>query len=79
MRRFRCFLAAAVLGAAFALNACAAPPNPYTGPDPANPGVRMSRVGYQSALGSYRSQRPVDPGDWRSINERVAPQPKPER
>lgn len=56
---------------------CAAPGRQFAGPDPADPSAPVAAVGYRSTLGSYRSQRPVEPGDWREINERVTPQPKP--
>jgi hypothetical protein len=53
-----------------------APRLPVAGPDPADPGARASRIGYRSTIGSYKSQRPVEPGPWSEQNERVAPQPK---
>jgi hypothetical protein len=46
------------------------------GPDPADPGAGAPRVGYRSTIGSYKSQRPVEPGPWAEQNEPVAPQPK---
>jgi hypothetical protein len=59
------------------LAGCAdAPRLPAAGPDPADPGTRVPRVDYRSTLGSYRSQRPVDPASWVEQNERVAPAPK---
>ena len=58
---------------------CAAPGQQFAGPDPSDPSARVAAVRYRSTLGSYRSQRPVEPGDWRDINERVTPQPKPDR
>ena len=68
---------AVVLIGALAVSGCAAPPQPFAGPDPANPAVAVSAVGYRSTLGAYRSQRPVEPGDWTDTNERVTPRPKP--
>jgi hypothetical protein len=53
-----------------------APRLPVAGPDPSDPGTRAPRVGYRSTIGSYKSQRPVDPGPWGEQNERVAPRPK---
>jgi hypothetical protein len=54
----------------------AAPPVPVAGPDPADPGARAPPVGYRSTVGSYRSQRPVEPGPWGEENQSVTPQPK---
>jgi hypothetical protein len=53
-----------------------APRAPVAGPDPSDPGTRAPRVDYRSTIGSYKSQRPVEPGAWSAQNERVAPQPK---
>jgi hypothetical protein len=53
-----------------------APRSPVAGPDPADPGARAPRVGYRSTIGSYKSQRPVEPTPWVEQNERVTPQPK---
>ncbi len=55
----------------------AAPPSPVTGPDPANPRAPVPSSAYRSTLGSYTSQRPVEPTPWREQNERIAPSPKP--
>jgi hypothetical protein len=61
------------------LTACSAapPPAPLTGAHPADPGVRVPPASYRSALGDYRSQRPVEPKPWVEQNERVAPAEKP--
>jgi hypothetical protein len=53
-----------------------APRLPVAGPDPSDPGARAPRVGYRSTIGSYKSQRPVEPAPWGEQNERVAPRPK---
>jgi len=53
------------------------PPSPFTGPDPANPRVRVPAVAYRSTVGPYASQRPVEPRPWREQNQGVAPAPKP--
>lgn len=50
---------------------------PLAAKDPADPGARVPRVGYRGKLGSYTSQRPVEPSPWRQQNERVAPANKP--
>jgi hypothetical protein len=63
-------------GLALLLASCTnAPPVPATGPDPSNPRARAPRVDYRSTLGSYKSQRPVEPGPWGEQNRSV-PQPK---
>jgi hypothetical protein len=54
----------------------AAPPAPLAGADPSNPGARAPRVDYRSTLGSYKSQRPVEPAPWGEQNQRVTPQSK---
>lgn len=56
--------------------ACTAPTQPFHGPDPSDPQVQVSAVGYRSTIGSYTSQRPVEPLPWREQNERVAPRLK---
>ena len=66
-----------LFGALTAVAGCAAPSPPLAGPDPSDPSVRVSPAGYRSTLAPYRSQRPVEPGDWKDINERITPQPKP--
>ena len=75
----RSLRAVLLVGALIASAGCAAPPPPFVGPHPAEPSVRVPAVGYRSTLGAYRSHRPAEPGDWRDTNERVAPQPKPDR
>src|SRR5437763_1526191 len=63
---------------ALLLAGCAdAPRLPVAGPDPSDPGARTPRVGYRSTIGSYKSERPVEPAPWGEQNQRVAPQPKP--
>ena len=66
-----------LVGVLIAAAGCAAPSQPFVGPDPANSSVRVPAVGYRSTLGSYRSQPPVEPDDWVDTNERVTPRPKP--
>lgn len=73
----RSFRAVLFFCALTAVAGCAAPPPPFLGPDPSDPSVRVPATGYRSTLGAYRSQRPVEPGDWIDTNERVTPQPKP--
>ncbi len=59
------------------LAGCAdAPRAPVVGPDPADPTARAPRIDYRSTVGSYRSQRPVEPAPWGERNEGAAPAPK---
>ena len=74
----RCIYTAALFGALSAVAGCAAPSRPLAGPDPSNPDVRVPTVGYRSTLGSFTSQRPVEPADWKGANQRITPQPKAE-
>jgi hypothetical protein len=59
------------------LAACAPPLAKVAGPDPADPHAAVRPVGYKPVIGSYTSQRPVDPTSWRDQNDRAAPAPKP--
>jgi hypothetical protein len=62
---------------ALLLAACTdAPRAPVARADPSDPGARAPRVDYRSAIGSYKSQRPVEPGPWGEQNQGVTPQPK---
>ena len=72
-----------LLGVALLAQGCRTdpPPSPYAGPDPSDPHAPVARSGYRSTLGSYTSQRPVEPSPWREQNWReqdqsVAPAPK---
>jgi hypothetical protein len=68
---------AIVLVLALLLAACTdAPRAPVARADPSDPGARAPRVDYRSTIGSYKSQRPVEPGPWGEQNQGVAPQPK---
>jgi hypothetical protein len=73
-RRFRALAALAL--AALAAGCTQSPPDPFAGPDPADPKARTRPVEYRSTVAPYEPQRPVDPAPWREQNERVAPQPK---
>ena len=58
--------------------ACAASnAQPLAGLNPADPEVPVLPVRAANTLGSYISQRPVDPAPWRERNERVAPKTNP--
>lgn len=57
--------------------ACAAAPAKQVAVnDPASAEVPVPPVRHRSSLGSYISQRPVDPVPWTEQNQRIAPQPK---
>jgi hypothetical protein len=58
------------------LAACAVVPQvPYAGRDPSDAAAPVPAVGYRSTIGTYQSQRPVEPASWREQNERIAPAP----
>jgi hypothetical protein len=61
---------------AFFLAACSDASIPVGGAHPADPTVPVPAVRYRSTIGSYSSQRPVEPAPWGEQNQRVAPQPK---
>lgn len=69
-----------VIALVLALLAAACKPVSYpvavAAADPADPAVPVAATRYQSTLGPYVSQRPVEPSSWREQNERVAPQQK---
>ncbi len=56
---------------ALALSACAAVP-PYL-ERPADPSVKVPRVGYQPVAGEIKTYRPVGPKGWEELNRRVTP------
>jgi len=62
--------------ALFTQGCSGAPPAPLAAADPSDPAARAPPVGYRSTIGSYKSQRPVEPAPWGEQNERVAPQSK---
>jgi len=68
-------LAAAAI--ALVLASCSQMPQPLTGPDPSDPQAHVRPAGYRPVIGSYASQRPVEPLPWRNQNDRIAPVPKP--
>ena len=59
---------------ALLIAACARGPAPLV--EAADPFAPVPTVRHSSAIGTYQSQRPVDPAPWREQNERVAPRPK---
>ena len=58
------------------LAAACRPVSAPAGADPADPSVSVPPARYQSTLGGYVRQRPVEPAPWLEQNKRVAPQPK---
>ena len=53
---------------------CAAIPiSPFIGPDPSDPLVHTAAVSYRSTIGSYLSQRPVEPLPWKEQSKEAAP------
>jgi hypothetical protein len=70
-------LPAVLAACALLAQGCAAsPPRPFQGADASNPNARVPPTAYRPALGTYSSQRPVEPAPWRERNDRVAPEPK---
>lgn len=66
----------AVAGAALA--ACANPPPVVqSGPDPADPAAPVASSRYTPVTAGTADYRPVEPGSWRDMNERVAPRRTP--
>ena len=65
-----------VIALALLAAACKPLSYPFAGGDPSDPSVPVPKTRYQSSLGAYERQRPVEPGPWRQQNEQVAPQPK---
>ena len=53
------------------LSACASVPAYLE--KPADPSVRVPRVGYQPVTGETKTYRPVGPKGWEDLNRRVAP------
>ena len=59
------------------IQGCAAqPPQQHPGSSAFDPEARVPPVRYRSTLGTYSSQRPVEPMPWRERNDGVAPVPK---
>ena len=73
--RFRILLAGVAV-AAVTLGGCMPTPVPLLGADPADPGAKVTGVGYRSTVAPYTSLRPTAPSSWREQNERAAPPPK---
>ena len=69
---------ASILLFAVVIQGCAATPmTPFAGPDPPDASARIPAVSYHSTIGSFATQRPVEPGAWKKENEPVATAPKP--
>ncbi|MBM1170142.1 hypothetical protein [Microvirga arabica] len=67
----------AILG--LSLGACVATQPPSYLAAPADPSVGTRSPGYSSVTAGVRSYDVVEPGDWRELNRRVAPEGDPER
>jgi hypothetical protein len=73
-RPFRKRVLPAIAAIAIVAGSCAPlPPTAVLGPDPSDPSVRVPGVQYRSAVASYRSRRPVEPGPWANQNESAKP------
>jgi hypothetical protein len=72
--RFR--ILAGMAAIAVTLGGCLPTTVPLAGADPADPGAKVSGVGYRSTIAPYTSLRPTAPSSWREQNDRVAPAPK---
>jgi hypothetical protein len=67
-------LPAILTACALLAQGCAAtPPQPFQGADASNPDVRVPPVAYRPVLGTYSSQRPVEPASWGERNDQGAP------
>ena len=73
----RYWLLTAFAAGALLMQGCASiPPQPFDGAKASDPNVRVPPPAYRSVLGSYSSQRPVEPSPWIERNQQVAPAPK---
>ncbi len=70
-------LPAILTACALLAQGCAAiPPRPFRGTDASNPDVRVLATAYRPVIGTYSSQRPVEPAPWRERNDHVTPTQK---
>lgn len=75
LRRY--WLPAVLTACALLAQGCAAnPPRPLQGAVASNPAARVPLTAYRPVLGTYSSQRPVEPTPWRERNDRVVPSQK---
>jgi uncharacterized lipoprotein YajG len=69
---------ALLAAAGLVLAACTNPPPVVqAGPDPANPTAPVASTRYAPVTAGTADYRPVEPGSWRDMNERVAPRRTP--
>jgi hypothetical protein len=54
----------AIAAAAATLGGCMPATAPLAGADPADPSVKVARVGYHSTTAPYNSMRPSNPAPW---------------
>ncbi len=65
-----------IAGLTLVLAGCApAPPPPLTGPDPADPNVRVPPAAYRSPIPAAAPRRPVEPSAWQGEGGGTAPAP----
>jgi hypothetical protein len=57
----RCVL---LVATALVVHGCTASPWPLTGPDPADPDVRVPATAYRPALRDFRGAKPNEPAPW---------------
>jgi hypothetical protein len=68
----------AVATLAILSGACATTaPSPLAGADPASPSARVPALKYRSTLGTYSSQRPIEPAPLAAPSGPRAPQSQP--
>lgn len=54
------------------VHGCAPVPPPFIAPEPFDVGMPAPATHYRSTIGSYISQRPVQPGSWKEQNAQLA-------
>jgi hypothetical protein len=65
----------AMLAASLLAAGCAASALPDVAPlaDPADPTLGLSDLRYRPVVGDYQHRQPVDPQNWRKLNEDLSP------
>jgi hypothetical protein len=63
-QRFRFPIVIAIAAMAATLGGCVPATTPLAGADPANPSIKVARVGYRSTIAPYSSPRPSTPAPW---------------
>ncbi|OCK58248.1 hypothetical protein [Bradyrhizobium sp. LMTR 3] len=70
---FKSAVRGAVIAIAIVVAGCTPVTTRVVSADPADPTVRVARVGYRSTIAPYTSLRPSTPAPWRERNESVTP------